>query len=104
MRAVAREAAFEKREGVDLEGFRKQAALPLEEIRNLARAAAFPAGEGDVRVEGAVLRLQADSQARALHLGCERGDGFLGLDAGPQRPGIALLEAADAAHADREAP
>ena len=53
-------------------------------------------------MEGAALGLEAGRLADALDLGGERGDGLLGLDAGPERAGVALLEAADAGDAKLE--
>src|SRR5579884_1597181 len=83
MRAVAGEAAFEQGEGVHLERIGNDAAFALEEIRDLARPPPFPARERDMRVEGAMLGLQADLLARSLGLGRERGERFLRLYARP---------------------
>src|SRR5256885_16471977 len=102
MRAVAREAAFEQDEGVDLERVGGEAPSALEEGRDLAGAAAFPAGECDVGHEGAALGLEAGGLAGTLDLGGERGERRLGLDAGPQRARIALLEAGGAMDARLE--
>ena len=68
MGAVAGEAAFEEGEGIHLPRFGDQAALAVEEAGDLAGSAAFPAGEGDVRVKGAVLGLEADLLTGALDL------------------------------------
>jgi len=75
---------------------------PFEEAVHLARPAALPAGERDVRVESAAFGLKPDRLARALDLGGEGGKRRLRLDAGPQGAGIALLEAADAGDAQCE--
>src|SRR4051812_44370900 len=96
MRAVAREAAFEQDKAVDFEPIGGEAASALEEGRDLAGTAAFPAGQRDMRVEYPTLGLEAGGLAGALDLGGERGERRLGLDAGPQRARIALLEAAGA--------
>ena len=87
MRAVARQAAFEQDELADLERLGDEAAAAGEEVGELARPAAFPAGQGDVRVEGAALGLQPDRLAGALDLGGEGGERLLRLDPGPQRAG-----------------
>src|SRR5437868_10286091 len=100
MRAVAGEAAFEQAECVYRKRLGHQALRPLEEARELARAAAFPARQRDVRVKGAPFGLEPDGEAGALDLGGEGGDRRLGLDARPQCAGIALLEAADATDAE----
>src|SRR3954469_23271925 len=102
MRAVARQAAFEQAEAVDFERLRGEAAGAVEEIRELAAAAALPPRQRDVRVEGTALGLEADRLARALDLGGERGEGSFRLDSGPQRAGAALLEAAGAVDANGE--
>ena len=65
-------------------------------------AAAVPAGDGDVRVEGAALGLEAGGDAGALDLGGERRDRCLGLDPGPHRAAVAAVEAADPGDAQRE--
>ena len=83
MRAVAGEVAFEQGEGVDLERVGDEGGVAIEEAGSLVRAAPFPAGEGDVRVERAALGLEADRLARPLDLCGERRDRRLGLDAGP---------------------
>ena len=83
MCAVAGEAAFEQNEGVDRERLGREPAGAGEEILDLACAAAFPAGERDVRMKGAALRLQPDLLARALDLGSERGNRCPGLHSRP---------------------
>src|SRR5438270_3798722 len=95
MGAVAREAAFKEGELGYHEGLRREAAAAFEEIVDFARAAAFPAGEGDVRVKGAALGLEAILLADALDLRGEGSDGRLGLHAGPQGTAAALFEAAE---------
>src|SRR4051794_30954108 len=103
MRAVAREAAFEQSEAVDRERLRREAAGAVEEAGDLAGPAALPARQRDMRVEGAALGREAGRLARALDLGGERGERRLRFDAGPQRAGAALLEAAGAVDPDLEA-
>ena len=83
MCAVSRQAAFEQDEAVDGERLRRQAAAALEEVVHFARAAAFPAGKGDVRVERAALGFEADRLAPALDLGGERGERRFRLNPGP---------------------
>jgi hypothetical protein len=83
MRAVSRELAFEQAEGVDRERLRGDGGVSLEEIRDFARAAAFPAGEGDMRVEGAAFGLQPDGESGARGLRGERGQRSPGVDPGP---------------------
>src|SRR4029453_11226372 len=68
MRAVPRELAFEQDEAVDGEGRGCKAAVSLDEdIRGPARPP-FPARQGDVRMEGAPLGLEADRLADGLDL------------------------------------
>ena len=83
MGAVLRETAFEKDEVFHVEWIGNEAAPSLEEVRDLAGAAALPSREGDVRVVGAAFRFETDALADALYLGGERGQGFLGFYAGP---------------------
>ena len=99
MRAVAREAAFEQDEFGDLERLGTRPRVAFEEACTSRVAAAFPTGERDVGMVGAALGLEADRLADALDLGGERGEWLLGLDARPQRAGVALLETADAVDA-----
>src|SRR5260221_2152670 len=80
---VARQAAFEEGEGVDRERLGGEAGLALEEAGDLARAAALPAGQRDVRVKGAALGIETDGDASALNLGGECGERLLRLDASP---------------------
>ena len=58
VRAVAGEVAFEEDEAVDRE-WREARAGCAEGMRRPLALAAVPAGEGDVRVESAVLGLEA---------------------------------------------
>src|SRR3954454_10888772 len=102
MRAVARQAAFEQRKLGHFEWVADQALATLEEIFGLAGAAAFPASERDVRVEGPALGLEPNALASALDLCCERGERILWLDPRPQRAGIARLEAPNALDPDRK--
>src|SRR5690348_11684023 len=102
MRAMPGEATFEQDEAVDGEGCGGEAGAALEELVDLARSAAFPAGERDVRVECAAFGLKAGRLADALDLGGESGERRLRFDRRPERAGIALLEAADAADAQLE--
>ena len=83
MRAVAGEAAFEEGEFVHAERFRREAAGALEEARDLAGAAAFPARERDVWMKGAALGLEANCDARPLDLGGKRSHRLPRLDSGP---------------------
>ena len=96
MSAVAGEAAFEEGEGVDREGFGSETSVAFEEPLDCWRRAAVPAGEGDVRVKGAMLGLEPGGDAGALDLGRERRHWLARLNRGPNRPAIALRELADA--------
>src|SRR4029079_16744303 len=102
MRTVAREAAFEQAEALDGERARGEAARAIEEGGDLAAAAAFPAGERNVRVEGAALGLEGNRLAQALDLGGEGDQRSLWLDAGPERAGVSWLEAAGSGDAQLE--
>jgi hypothetical protein len=81
--AVTGQPAFEQDEGIDLEWLRREAAVAFEEGSSFPRPAAFPAGEGDVRVKGAALGLEAGRLAGALDPGGECGDRLPRLDPGP---------------------
>ena len=83
MRAVARQVAFEQDEAVDREGVRHEVLAAVEEALDLARPAAFPAGERDVRMERSALGLEAGADAGPLDLRGERGDRLLRVDGGP---------------------
>src|SRR5687768_17095822 len=83
MRAVAREVALEQDEAVDLERLRGEAAVALEEGVGGASAAAVPAGERDVRVEGSPLGLDSGPGAGTLDPGGQVRDRRLRLDPGP---------------------
>src|SRR4051794_3605043 len=102
MRAVFRQAAFEEGETIDVPQLGNERAFAVEVIGELACAAAFPAGEGDVRVVGAALRLEADALADPLNLGGKGGERLLRFHAGPKRAAAALFEAADAFDAQQE--
>src|SRR5438270_8668489 len=99
MGAVPGEVAFEQGELGHFKRVRREAAVAFKKIMHRAAAPAFPAGEGDVRMKGAALGLEAILLADALDLGGEGGDRCLGMDACPQRTATALLEAADASDA-----
>src|SRR5690242_13167755 len=92
MGAVARETTFEQDEFANGEWLGRKASLAFEERLQLARSAAFPACERDVRVEGSAFWREADRLAGPLDFGSERGERGLRLDARPKGPGIALLE------------
>ena len=78
MRAVAREAAFEQGEFGHVERLRREAARAFEKACDFARAAAFPAGERDVRVEGAALGFEADLLQRRSTFAASAATGALG--------------------------
>jgi hypothetical protein len=102
MRTVAREAAFEQNEPVDLERVRPKPLLSFKEVLHLERPMSLPPRQGDVRMEGPALRLQADLLTRSFDF---RGDGSerrLGRDARPKRAAAPLLEPADSAQSDLE--
>ena len=102
MRAVAGEATLEQGEGVDGERAGGEGAVAVEEGGGFAGAAAFPAGQRDVRMIDAPLGLQAGGLADALDLGGERGDLFLWPPPRPTMRRLALVEAADALDAQFE--
>ena len=91
--AVTREAACEEHEAFDLERLRREAGAALDEFTDLARSAAFPAGERDVRVKGSPFRFEADLLADPFDFCGERCDGRFRLDTSPQGATRALLEA-----------
>lgn len=103
MRPVPRKATLEEDEAVDVERIGIERGVALEKPFNLASPAASPAGEGDVRMERAVLRIETGGLARSFDLGGKGGELSLRLDSGPEGAGVALLEASDALNADLKA-
>ena len=83
MGAVARQVAFEQDEAVDFERRRCEPRATLLEVAGGRGALPLVARQGDVRVEGAMLGLQARGDAGAVDLGGELGDRLFRLDPGP---------------------
>ena len=98
MRPVAREVAFEQGEFAHRERRRREVGVaPLEGCDGFG-VAAVPAGQGDVRVEGAALGLDAGADAGAVDLARRASaTGVSRLHPGPQSAAVAPVEAADAA-------
>src|SRR5262249_29142730 len=86
MGAVAREAALEEDEALDLKRLRRKAGAPLDIIPDLPRPAALPSGKRKVRMKGTTLGFQAHLLTDTLDLGGKCDDGRLWLDACPQSP------------------
>ncbi len=68
MGAVARQAAFEKCEFINLERVGFESGMPNFEIPCCLGTTAAVAGHRNVRVEGAALRLEAASDAGTVDL------------------------------------
>ena len=75
---------------------RSEGAVAVEEGLGSGGGGAPETRQGDVRVKGAALGLQAGGDAGALDLCGERGDRLLRIDRGPQGAAAAALENADA--------
>jgi hypothetical protein len=95
MGPVPAELAFEQDEAIDREGGRLKVRVSPQEVVHRFGIAAIPTRQGNVRLEGPVLRLEPRLLNSALNLCRECGDRQLRPDTGPDRATIALFELPD---------
>jgi len=102
MGALPSQVAFEQGEAIDQEWLAAKCRMAGQKRIERGSGPPSPPGEGDVRVEGAAFRSDADTDAGALDLGCESGKGLAGSDAGPKSAAPLMVEAADPGDLKRE--